>query len=231
MGFFNRISGRRLFSELRLILAEEKPVMALRRMNQFGLLEVIHPQMHLDSKTESLVVSAEKVLTWHKLLFLDDACRRWMVYLLVIEHPFNREMAREFCQRLELNERHQKVLVDQKVKADACLKWLGSHQEMQNSALYRQLDVFHTESLLYMMSVTSREDTRRAISKYFTTLRQTTTFLTGKDLKRLGVEPGPIYRRILNALLDARLDHRVKSREDEWAFVKHQWTVEEASHD
>jgi tRNA nucleotidyltransferase (CCA-adding enzyme) len=226
MGFFKQISGRRLFSELRLILAEKKPVMALRRMNQFGLLEVIHPQMHLDSKTESLVVSAEKILTWHKLLFLDDTCRRWMVYLLVIEHPFNREMAREFCQRLELNERHQKVLVDQKVKADTCLKWLASHREPQNSTLYRQLNVVDTEPLLYMMSVTSQEDTRRAISKYFTTLRPTTTFLRGKDLKRLGVEPGPVYRRLLNALLDARLDHRVKSREDELAFVKNQWPVE-----
>lgn len=223
MGFLKRLSGRRLFAELRLILEEEKPIMALRRLHEFDLLEVIHPEIRFDRKMESLLVSAEKVLTWHKLLFLDDACRRWMVYLMVLEHPLSRHVAAALCRRLELNERYQKILVGQKAKADGCLKWLGSHTGVQNSTLYRRLQPFDTECLLYMMACTSREDTRRAISKYFTTLRPTATFLQGKDLQKLGIEPGPIYREILQDLLDARLDHRVKTREEELAYVKEKW--------
>lgn len=225
MGFFKQLTGRRLFSELRLILEEERPVMALRRLNQFDLLEVIHPEMHFDEKVEGLLISAEKVLTWHKLLFLDDACRRWMVYLLVMEASFSRDLARAFCERLELKEQHRKILIDQKVKADACLKWLAAHGKASNSQLYGRLRTFGSECLLYMMASTSREETRRAISKYFTTLRQTKAFLRGKDLKELGIEPGPIYRRILSGLLDARLDHKVKTREEELAFVKANWPV------
>jgi len=223
MGFLKQLSGRRLFSELRLILEEEKPVMALRRLDEFGLLEVIHPDLHFDQKIEALLLSAEKVLTWHKLLFLDDVCRRWMVYLLVLERPLGRNVAEGFCRRLELNERDQKILVHQKTKADKCLKWLGSKSELRNSTLYENLKAFDTECLLYMMASTSREATRRAISKYFTTLRPTTTILKGKDLQALGLKPGPIYRKILQNLLDARLDHRIKTREEELAYVRENW--------
>ena len=228
MGFLKQLSGRRLFSELRLILEEEKPVMALRRLDEFGLLEVIHPDVHFDQKIEGLLLSAEKVLTWHKLLFLDDVCRRWMVYLLVLERPLSRNVAEAFCRRLELNERDQKLLVHQKTKADKCLKWLGSKSELRNSTLYKHLKAFDTECLLYMMASTSREATRRAISKYFTTLRPTTTILKGKDLQALGLKPGPIYRKILQNLLDARLDHRIKTREEELAYVRENWLQDHA---
>ncbi|MBW2174789.1 MAG: CCA tRNA nucleotidyltransferase, partial [Deltaproteobacteria bacterium] len=45
MDFFRELGGQRLFSELRQILDEDKPIMALRRINQFNLLKVIHPKI------------------------------------------------------------------------------------------------------------------------------------------------------------------------------------------
>ena len=43
MEFFKRLSGRRVFTELRLILEEDNPAPAMIRMNDFNLLQVIHP--------------------------------------------------------------------------------------------------------------------------------------------------------------------------------------------
>jgi len=54
---------------------------------------------------------------------------------------------------------------------------------------------------------------------YVTRLRTVKPMLTGDDLARLGLSPGPLYRRILDALRAARLDGRVRSVEDEIAFV------------
>jgi tRNA nucleotidyltransferase (CCA-adding enzyme) len=39
--------------------------------------------------------------------------------------------------------------------------------------------------------------------------------ITGRDLRAMGIEPGPRYRAILERVLYARLDGRVQSREDE----------------
>ena len=71
-----------------------------------------------------------------------------------------------------------------------------------------------------MMAKAKNRSTRRLISKYFTHLKGAETVLKGKDLKLMGFQPGPIYREILNHLLEARLNHTVSTREEEVDFVK-----------
>ncbi len=224
MDFFKELSGRRLFSELRQILGEDKPLRALRRLNEYELLKVIHPKIVYDSTLDNLLNSINKVLNWHHLLFLEDPCRKWMVYLLAMTKPFKQEVAEGLCSRLELTGRYRKIFIDEKRKADLCLKWMQSQERFENSVLYRRLHPLRTEILLYMMASTSSEAVKRGISYYFTRLRSTTTFLTGNDLKDMGLQPGPVYRKILEGLLDARLNGRVKTREDEINFVRKSWT-------
>jgi tRNA nucleotidyltransferase (CCA-adding enzyme) len=70
------------------------------------------------------------------------------------------------------------------------------------------------------MAETKVKRVKKGISVYFTHLRDLTITLTGKDLKKMGFTPGPIYREILDAVMDARLDGLVKTRNDEFKFVK-----------
>ena len=42
----------------------------------------------------------------------------------------------------------------------------------------------------------------------------------GDQLMRLGVEQGPLYRELLDAILAAKLDGRVSNLEDEIELVK-----------
>ncbi|MDY6988864.1 MAG: CBS domain-containing protein [Thermodesulfobacteriota bacterium] len=219
MDFFKELSGRRLSSELRQILEEDKPIMALRRLNEYGLLKIIHSAIVYDKALEDLLGSVEKVLTWHNLLFLEDSCKKWIVYLLALVRPFSQQAAQRVCRRLELRERFQKVLVDEKARADSCLKWMERKKAFKNSVLYRKLDPFRTEVLLYMMASALRNEVKRAISHYYTRLRTTTTLLKGDDLKEMGFKPGPMYRKILDSLLDARLNGLLKTRQDEKEFV------------
>jgi tRNA nucleotidyltransferase (CCA-adding enzyme) len=58
------------------------------------------------------------------------------------------------------------------------------------------------------------------ISHYLTELRNIRTILTGKDLRKMGIPPGPLYSKILKELLEEKLRGHQKSREDEERFVK-----------
>jgi tRNA nucleotidyltransferase (CCA-adding enzyme) len=69
------------------------------------------------------------------------------------------------------------------------------------------------------MAATKYERVKKSISKYFTQLRPVKILITGQDLKRMGLEPGPIYREILDAVLHARLNGQLKSKNDEIKFV------------
>ena len=47
-----------------------------------------------------------------------------------------------------------------------------------------------------------------------------TTSLSGKDLIRLGLEPGPIFKEVLQAVLDEKLNGKLKTFEDELNYAR-----------
>jgi tRNA nucleotidyltransferase (CCA-adding enzyme) len=73
------------------------------------------------------------------------------------------------------------------------------------------------------MARSGTEQVQRTISHYFTHLRSVSCALTGQDLKKLGIPPGPIYKVILQRLLEGRLDGDLLTRKDEEAFVRHHY--------
>ncbi len=97
---------------------------------------------------------------------------------------------------------------------------LARNLPLCNSDLYRKLSAFRTELILYMMAITKQKKIKKAISHYFTNLRSISVSLKGKDLKKMQVVPGPIYREILQAALDAKLNGELKTHKDELDFAR-----------
>ena len=58
------------------------------------------------------------------------------------------------------------------------------------------------------------------IDLYRTRLREIRPELTGHDLKRMGIRPGPTFKDILSRLRDARLDGEIATRAEEERLVK-----------
>jgi tRNA nucleotidyltransferase (CCA-adding enzyme) len=220
MGFFKRLSGRRVFAELRLILEEENPLSAISRMNEYHLLHVIHPSIILNNDLISLFNSAKKVLSWHDLLFLEEPYMKWAVYFLALLRSCDKETVSEICKRFEIAPRHRSIFCKERFEADRFISRMERNLPVKNSTIYRGISVFNIELILYMMAATKNEALKRSISNYFTQLRHIETSIKGKDLKKLGLEPGPIYREILEAVLDGKLNGRIKTRSEELAFVK-----------
>ncbi|MGB5991823.1 MAG: CBS domain-containing protein, partial [Desulfobacterales bacterium] len=220
MGFFKRLSGRRVFAELRLILEEENPLSAISRMNEYHLLHVIHPSIILNNDLISLFKSVKKVLSWHDLLFLEEPYMKWAVYFLALLRSCDKETVSEICKRFEIAPRHRSIFCKERFEADRFISRMERNLPVKNSTIYRGISVFNIELILYMMAATKNEALKRSISNYFTQLRHIETSIKGKDLKKLGLEPGPIYREILEAVLDGKLNGRIKTRSEELAFVK-----------
>jgi tRNA nucleotidyltransferase (CCA-adding enzyme) len=220
MNFFKRLSGRRVFAELRQILEEKNPLDAIKRLDEYNLLSVVHPSIELNNQMISLFNSVKKVLSWHDLLFLEEPYMRWAVYFLALTRHCDKETADEICMRIELAPRYKTILCKERFEADRSMLWMEQSLPTKNSTTYKHLAVFRIELILYMMAATKHETVKRSISNYVTRLRYIDTSVTGKDLKKMGLEPGPIYREILQAVLDAKLNGQLKTRNDELDFVK-----------
>ncbi len=220
MDFFKRLSGRRVFAELRQILEEENPLSAISKMNEYHLLHIIHPSIILNNELILLCNSVKKVLSWHDLLFLEEPYMKWAVYFLALLKSCDKETVSGICKRFEIAPRHRSIFCKERFEADRFISWMERNLPLKNSTIYRGISVFKIELILYMMAATKNEELKRSISNYFTRLRHIKTSLKGKDLKNFGLQPGPIYREILEAVLDGKLNGRIKTRGEELAFVK-----------
>jgi tRNA nucleotidyltransferase (CCA-adding enzyme) len=220
MDFFRVLSGKRVFAELRLIFEEENPAAAIGRLNDFDLLKVIHPSIKFDQELTSMLTSVKKVLSWHDLLFLDESYRKWIVYFMILINQCDPQRSDEICRRFELAPGFRKIFCFERFEADRCVYWLERNLPVSDSVLYRKLNGFQTELILYMMATARKQEVKKSISHFFTNLRRINIQLKGRDLKKMGLKPGPIYRQILEAVLNARLDGRLKTRQDEIDFAR-----------
>lgn len=221
MAFFDRLSGKRVFTELQHILEEKNPARAVKRMHEFDLLKVIHPSIHYNNTLDNLFKELSDVLAWYNLSFLDEPCRQWIAHFLILIKQIKRRSAYEICQRLELPPRLRVYFTTARFKANNTLHWLESQSELSNSTLYKALSDFELELLLYMMATTTNARVKQGISLFLNELRIVTGKINGNDLIALNIPTGPHYKEILDAALYARLDGKIKSREDELAFASH----------
>ena len=220
LNIFERLSGKRLFGELKLILDERDPEWALLRMKELGLLDVIHMDLKLDNACRARIRAAKEVLSWYELLFLKERPRHWVLYLLVLIADLSLEASRELCNRLDFTDKEKELFIERRLSAQDSVKSLERETEIARSNVYRLLSGLPLEHQLYCMCLGKSSLAKRRVSKFITDYKSVRPVLTGKDLKALGLTPGPVYREILDALRDARLDGRVQTREDEIAFVK-----------
>jgi len=92
--------------------------------------------------------------------------------------------------------------------------------EVDPLAVDRLLAGAPPEVLVHLMAATDAGPAHRAVSLYLSHLADVRTALSGKDLKALGLTPGPDYRKILSTLRDLRIEGKVHSREDELAWLR-----------
>ncbi|OGQ87362.1 MAG: prohead protease [Deltaproteobacteria bacterium RIFOXYD12_FULL_56_24] len=220
MELFDRFFGQRFFNELTSILSEENPLPAISRMADLGLLRFLHPTLRIDLRLSAVLEETRQALAWHRLLYLDQPCRQWQVYLLALMTSLPvREMA-AFCERFEVPPRHRQFLVREKAAVARIAEIMKRAMPESPSDLYHLLKELSPEGILHLMGVMKKKSGKKAISLYVTEWSQLKPETDGNDLEKMGYRAGPLYGTILRRLLDARLDGLVQDRATETAFIK-----------
>ena len=220
MNFFKRLSGRRVFGEISQILEEDNPVPAIKRLGEYELLSAIHPAIKINKAMLRALESVREVLSWYDLLFLEKSYMKWAVYFLVLINRCDQKTTLEICHNFELNRRFQYLFAAERFEAVTVLSTIKRDSPVQNSALYEYLKPFKTELVLYIMAIANNDDIKKQISHYILQLKNIRTLIKGNDLRKLGIPSGPVYSKILKAVLHARLDGKVTTRKDELEFAK-----------
>ncbi len=220
MKLFNRLTGERIYDELVHMFSEAEPVKMLKRMKELDLLKFLHPGLKGTAETERLFASIGETLTWFRLLYLDLKISRWYLFFLGLLDRLKDSSAEEALIRLAVPSRFAERIMQARVRCREVLFVFSKEPDLPPSRVYDLLAPLELEAVLFVMAKAKHDAAKKYISLYLTRLRTVRIQLTGNDLKELGVAPGPRYKKILDALLDAKLDGIVRNREDELEFAR-----------
>jgi tRNA nucleotidyltransferase (CCA-adding enzyme) len=223
LGLLEKVSGKRIFTELYLILNEERPLPVISRLAKWSVLSWLHPSLSKKVDYAKFFDEARRAMDWYDLLYTGPPCERWLCYFLVCTSVLDKSGIKALCDRLQIMPRYREIMIQQRTTGLAVLRQLerrkADTRQPRNSSLYRWFQPLSTEVLLLMMARAGKEEVKRWISLYITHLRDVQPLLTGHDLENLGIKPGPIFRTILDDLLSARLDEKIETADDERAYV------------
>jgi len=217
---FHRLSGKRLFSEILLLLSEDDPAKSIVRLSEFDLLRFIHPSLQWDERSVIMFESINDAIAWYRLLFLDKKYDAWKVYFFGFIDQLTYAETEDTCRRLEIRERLLEEILGVKRDTPDLIQKLHRLNDPTPGMVYELLRNNSQEQLLYLMAKIEKEDVKKHISMYLGHLQDVRLSITGKDIVSLGIKPGPVYTTVLNRTLSAKLDGIVKTRDEELEFVK-----------
>ncbi len=220
MNLFHRLSGHRLLEELKLLLSEREPKRAVKRLGNFGLLRFIHSKLEWSNRLESLLEAVEQAVDWYRLLYLDRKMEIWLVYMMALLEMLPDRTVTDMLKRFPFSEQEATRLKMARVGCHKVSRKLATQRSLKPADVYHLLSGLSDETLLILMAKSKSETVKRQVSAFLTTYQHVKPLLTGADLKAMGLKPGPQFKKLLDQLLDARLNGEVKTEQEERQLVQ-----------
>lgn len=214
---FDEITIERVRDELVHIFSEESPRQAIKKMAELHELKFIHSEIKLNPEIEALLGEVEKATSWFQNSFSGEKIKKWLIYFIALLDELTIDEVKTTLRRFHLSEKQTERTVRAKKSAPERLAALG-RKGAKPSEIYQQLKRLPIELLLLLMAKT-RGAARQRILLYLAKLRYVRLAISGDDLKKAGLTPGPEFAAILNNALLTKLDGCLQTREDELKYV------------
>ncbi|MBI3810251.1 MAG: CCA tRNA nucleotidyltransferase [Nitrospirae bacterium] len=216
----HRLSGPRLRNEVMSLLAEEDPRRTIRRMAGLGLLRFIHPAVTFTPQLSVFLSDLQKSLAWWVKQFPGRPIDRALAYFTSLVERLSIPAIDAMLKRLALPNRQADKVRTVKKRLASTLRVLARRRALKPSRAYRLFATLPDEGFILLAAKTRSPQAKRLLTTHLTTDRHAKPSLTGEDLKKLGLKPGPLYRKILDRLLDAKLDGKIATAREERALAQ-----------
>ncbi len=226
LGLIDKLSGKRVLSELNLILKEQEPLKCLLRLQEFDLLKAIHPMLEINSKEKNeFFTEAYKTLQWYKMLYIEERVDYFFFYILLVCRNASINDIYSLFDRLEIYGHKKKEIVQARSNIIQSIplleKWYESSMPM--SELHNILHAMNVESLLFLVvraPAIVGEDLKKQLSFYMYKARLETLSITGKDILNLGIKKGPLIGIILKEVLQAKMNDEISGFDQEIDYAE-----------
>ncbi len=217
-GKFDSFSGDRLKQELKYGLSGPSAGLYVSKLIETGAIRLVDPR--LLKKREILLQRIGKIsetLQWYHRLARTTEVEEWMVYLYGFLGNVIMNERDKVAENLRLARSEKGIIKRGFDSQKEVLTRLETPQK--RSQRYFALRDFPAETLLFWMAEAGPK-VRKQLREYIETDRFVKIGISGDDLIKLGLKPGPAFNDILRRVLEAKLDKGLASKTQELALVK-----------
>ncbi|MGB9594725.1 MAG: CCA tRNA nucleotidyltransferase [Candidatus Poribacteria bacterium] len=217
--FLSTITKERLRNEIFLILDEWDPADMIARMAQFKLLKYIHPKISFSKKIMTLLDKMELIDFFRgiPLLVNKEEINMPLLRLMAMVDELNDKETEEVIKNLALSKEYAENLIASKTKLLDAIKAI-SDESVMPSDIYKALKDLPNQALFFGIHKASDKETVLKILTYIVLVDEK-PFVTGKDLKRLGYQEGPLYSEILEDVFYAQIDEKVSTKQEAIEYI------------
>mgnify|MGYP001212118660 CR=1 FL=1 len=210
----DRVTPARVRHELELIFAESRPEQALRRLGELGVLDIIHPGLPVDDWVDARFVGLRSAMQAHSGPLPADVDQ---LYFAVWTYRLDALAFAQLDLRLNLMRSTLNLLTNlQELRPQ--MERLAQ-PDLRPSEIYQLVQPASDAVRFLLPVVAASQQVAAHIQHYEQTLRFVRPVTDGRDLKRMGLAPGPVYRQVLDAARGAWMDGRIQSEAEERRLV------------
>jgi tRNA nucleotidyltransferase (CCA-adding enzyme) len=218
-GFLNKISGKRLYKELKILCGEQEAAKAFMLLRRHRLLETVDPALGWDN----LKLKHARLLA-RALATFDDAgpgrrLDEWKAWFAVFFVAIGRRKCDRLFKHLNMPGDLRKVCAWTATELGRALKKLEKLGSSRAYGVTRLLREVPPEALVHLYLAGERRD-RVLIINYVSDWMHVRPALTGGQIVDLGVPTGPKVGRMLEAILKLKLSGKLRTRADEVNYVR-----------
>jgi tRNA nucleotidyltransferase (CCA-adding enzyme) len=218
-GMLDKVEPQRLRDEMILLLKEPCPARYIKRLAQLKAIGFIHSRLAVTAKTRRLFSAIDKELQW----FLREHHHRrhldvWLMYFMALIEPLDNRMVRQVCRKFAFRKGEEKRILCWRQLSDTVIRQLQKEHRYP-SKVFRVLEHLSYEVIILLKARLRDKNTQRNIAHFLAIHDGVKVSISGHDLRCLGIAPGPCYQEIFYKILNAKIDGRVKTREEELAFA------------
>ena len=218
---FDRVSGERLREEIELLLKEKEPLKAIKRMGSLHELRFISPKIEFDATSERICKNVKELYKQYKKYFLKKrTLDLWLIYFMVIIDKLSLKETLKVCDRFVMRRSDRLRIISCNRFENRVISLLSDKRPARPSRIYKLLEPLSYETLIFFMAKCGKDLVKKRVTDFLGKYNGIRLRIRGEDLKRMGVKPGPDFTRILKKTLYAKIDGKVKTKEDELAFAK-----------
>ncbi len=203
--------------ELNYSLNEDRVVDILMLMNRYKVLHSLIPEFYMDEKREELLNRLrDSIISFE--MFFEIKIDRVSNYLLALLYHLPFELSYKFLEKYHFNKTVKFFEEYFEVKD------LFKEVPEKDSELYKKIK-FIKKDILVFLSASSDVELSERIIRILKKEEEKNLLLSGKDLKKLGIPPSSIYRKILDDVFKKYLDGEIKNKEEAIEYVKEKYIL------